>query len=304
MIRIPALLPEEHVYSCFVRGRFLSAQMHLSDKEFFSMNQLPYHWLRSQVPLCGNMNAVLELMSVSLEQQFKLRLLHTPFAPWLLSLPNDLKPSDLTESNVRNNMEESPFNVDKRWKFCPHCLAEDRTTFGVSYWRSFHQLPGVLICEKHKVALHSHAELRYLAFKLPHHFLNGSEELVVDADWQHRWQPFIYKLSRHLQANPEWGRDVPNYIKRQLQIEGVIKSTHRPLFNNLFKSMREDVGMACLAGLFTRFARNNGRMPNILWLTLSGRSQNKGIRHPLYWLAILFWLRDELPELRFLREDR
>lgn len=304
MMRIPPLLPGEHVYSGFVRGRYLSAQMHVSDKVFFELNQLPYHWLRSQTPLCDNLNAVIARMAHSEEEQYQLRLWHTPFAAWLLSLPVDMAPQALTESGVRNNMEESPFNVDKRWKFCPQCAQADRSEFGVSYWHSSHQLLGARVCWRHQCELHSHENLRYLPFKFPHHFLSDSEPLMIDSQWQRDWQSFIYRLSAHLQHNVEWARSVSNLIKTHLGITGMVKHSHRQLFNDMFEQMQCDIGLDCLSGLFTRYARQNGRQPNILWLTLSGYSQARGLHHPLYWLAILFWLRHRLPELGFLNENR
>lgn len=35
-------------------------------------------------------------------------------------------------------------------RFCPECVKEDVDTYGETYWHRIHQLPGVLICPKHK----------------------------------------------------------------------------------------------------------------------------------------------------------
>ncbi|MFC7003013.1 TniQ family protein [Pseudobowmanella zhangzhouensis] len=250
------------------------------------------------------MRETLDIITPEPDKQFALRLNHTPFAPWLLSLPGSMAPHELKEASHRPNTEENPFQVDRRWKYCPNCMQIHKAKFGVSYWRATHQLPGALICEEHGTPLHSHDELRYLAFKLPHHYLHKSQALVLEANWQHDWQSFIYRMSRQLQSNPEWARNVAHCMKSYLGLERVIKHTHRVRFGGFFECMKEDLGQDCLAGLFTRFARGNGRQPNILWLTLSGYSQGKGLRHPLYWLACLFWLRSALPELAFLHEHR
>ena len=38
-------------------------------------------------------------------------------------------------------------------RFCPLCLEEDRNQYGEAYWHRHHQIPGVLVCLKHGVAL-------------------------------------------------------------------------------------------------------------------------------------------------------
>ena len=39
-------------------------------------------------------------------------------------------------------------------RYCPVCLKEDETTYGETYWRRCHQLPGVFVCLKHNHPLH------------------------------------------------------------------------------------------------------------------------------------------------------
>lgn len=64
--------------------------------------------------------------------------------------------------------------------------------------------------------------------------------------------------------------------------------------------MKNDLGPECLSGLFNAYARDYPRKPNILWLSLSEFGQGGSIRHPLYWLSILFWLKNDLPALKAL----
>ena len=58
---------------------------------------------------------------------------------------------------------------------CHMCIQTDKAEFGFAYWRRDHQLPGVLVCQKHGTALLS----------LPHdHDSIGSETLLwPDDDW-------------------------------------------------------------------------------------------------------------------------
>lgn len=41
----------------------------------------------------------------------------------------------------------------KYLRYCSKCLEEDLERYGESYWRRLHQVPGVLICDKHHISL-------------------------------------------------------------------------------------------------------------------------------------------------------
>jgi len=298
-VRFPTLMPGEHIYSALTRARFVNADMHISERRFFEIYSLPFHWLRSQTPLCSNLNAVIGIMTSNTDTQFLLRLKHTPFSPWLLSLPKGLQPSELTSSGHRNNLEENPYSIDKRWKFCPRCASDERKRLGFSYWHSNHQLLGARVCPNHDVALCSHDELRYLNFTLPHHWLNKAEALSCE-QWQLEWQVFIYALSARIQTEPSFAQTLVMEVKKHLNLNHrAIKRSDKPYFDQLSEQMQNELGNACLSGLFVDYASDKHRKVNIPWVTLSGYSQANGIRHPLYWLAILFWLRHKIPGLRY-----
>lgn len=297
-MRLLELFDDEHIYSGLIRSRYLNGQMYMSDRSFFQTHALPYHWLRSQTPLCSNIELVVERFAQEDHAQFRLRLHHTPLAPWLLSYPSDKSPESIKQSGNRNNIEENPFNVDRRWKFCAQCVEQQQKQYGIAYWKSSHQLPGVRICETHKTELQSHDDLRYLNFTLPHHWLKTSKSLLCKDEWQYQWQPFIFNLSRAITLSPAIVPKLQQEIFDYLEIGQPIKRRDKAQFDLLFNQMRQDIGEACLAGLFTAYARELKRSPNILWITLAPFSQSKGLRHPLYWLSILFWLRKQLPSLK------
>ena len=296
-MRFPPLMPDEHIYSALVRARFVNAEMHISEQSFFAMHALPFHWIRSQTPLCSNLNAVIDLMVSKPEDKFLLRLKHTPFAPWLLSLPDGVNALELTSSGHRNNLEENPYSVDRRWKFCPDCARDERKRLGFAYWHASHQLLGARICPTHQVALHSHDELRYLNFTLPYHWLDKASPLSCET-WQVEWQAFIYPLAERIQTEPGFAQRLVVEIKDHLQLAKGIKRSDKPYFDKLSEKMQRELGKDCLVGLFTAYATDKPRKENIPWVALSGYSRAKSIRHPLYWLAILFWLRAQLPALR------
>jgi hypothetical protein len=47
----------------------------------------------------------------------------------------------------------SGFRANHPLKACPHCMYEDRATYGISYWHLHHQFPGVWVCTKHRYPL-------------------------------------------------------------------------------------------------------------------------------------------------------
>lgn len=293
-----SLLPDEHVYSGIVRGRYLSGQMHISNQRFFQINAIPYHLFRSQAPLCSNLHKIISLFGTSKQQRFNVRLAHTPLAPWLFSYEEGRSFEEVECSGNRNNLEENPFNTDRRWKFCPLCSVEQRKHFGVTYWQSPHQLPGARVCHIHLTELHSHDYLRYLDFSLPGHWDEQSSHLPIERAWQAEWQSFIYLISSSVSKNPSLIYQIKAEVYAYLGVTQAIKRSDKPKFDQFMSQMQVELGEECLSGLFRAYAKNGERKPNILWVTLSTFSSSKGIRPPLYWLSILFWLRCELPTLR------
>lgn len=59
---------------------------------------------------------------------------------------------------------------------CPHCVEEDMTFWGFSYWRRTHQLPGLGVCLKHQTAL-LRTDSDSLTRKLPQNALSKAEAL-------------------------------------------------------------------------------------------------------------------------------
>ena len=47
----------------------------------------------------------------------------------------------------------SDLKLNKYFKFCPKCLNEDIEKYGEIYWHRSHQVPGMIVCHKHKVLL-------------------------------------------------------------------------------------------------------------------------------------------------------
>lgn len=48
----------------------------------------------------------------------------------------------------------SSVKLNEYFKFCPQCVEEDMYNFRELYWHRIHQIPGVLVCPKHKTILY------------------------------------------------------------------------------------------------------------------------------------------------------
>lgn len=53
------------------------------------------------------------------------------------------------------NLLPIPVNKNRHLRYCPLCAANDRDTYGETYWHRIHQLPGINICPVHHCYLHN-----------------------------------------------------------------------------------------------------------------------------------------------------
>jgi hypothetical protein len=86
-------------------------------------------------------------------------------APFFNAL-SGLKPSKLGNKSLRHREayeKQLPYRLgSKHLKYCKVCAAEDNANLGYSYWRSSHQLPGVLWCQEHHHPLSFQSKTAYL----------------------------------------------------------------------------------------------------------------------------------------------
>ena len=66
---------------------------------------------------------------------------------------NLMKGSSCTGISGVVGIQMMSINKSKFLKFCPICMQEDIQIYGEYYWHRLHQVPGMLVCPKHKVPL-------------------------------------------------------------------------------------------------------------------------------------------------------
>lgn len=93
-----------------------------------------------------------------------------------------LKPSKAGSKSVRHRQaykRQAPFRLGSKFlKCCKECANEDNANLGFSYWRSSHQLPGMLWCPVHHQPLSWHPTNAHLTN--PHLLSENSCESLVD----------------------------------------------------------------------------------------------------------------------------
>lgn len=67
----------------------------------------------------------------------------------------------------------SPITANRSLKFCYECNMENNRKYGEMYWHRIHQIPGVVICSKHKTLLH---DSQVLVHQYNNHEFQASNE--------------------------------------------------------------------------------------------------------------------------------
>ncbi|UZQ52428.1 TnsD family transposase [Clostridium kluyveri] len=66
----------------------------------------------------------------------------------------------------------SSISLNQYFKFCPQCIKEDMKRYGELYWHRVHQVPGVLVCPRHKNPLYD-SQVPVRGFN-KHEYINAS----------------------------------------------------------------------------------------------------------------------------------
>ena len=135
--------------------------------------------------------------------------------------------------------------------FCEHCVADDVESYGMSYWRRGHQIPGVLWCSKHR------EPLRYVdrasAFQRPPSALVGVA-IGVSPGWVEELMgnPYLQRYADVCSCLMERDRPfdvavVSHVLKGEARAQG-FQASGRPVKRPLLSDMAiEKVGRKWLA---------------------------------------------------------
>ncbi len=221
---------------------------------------------------------------------------HTAFGLWAISL--QLKEfGDWKQNNaqlVKCGLDPNKFAFHSSWKYCSSCISEDTNIYGHSIWHVKHQLPSITHCYKHQLPLLSDrtklSDLRSSSLPqmydlLPHKFEN--ETLMIE------WSEFILTMFDRLNLNPKLGGILRERTLNYLDISSDLRLKDKPTVLTIQKKMDSEVPIELLEYLFLFYSQEFKRHHSILWNTL-GYSVYEKAKHPVYWLIILYWLKDKI----------
>jgi transposase len=75
------------------------------------------------------------------------------------------------------SVSANKFILPENHRYCPYCVEDDYDMYGVSYWHTEHQIPGVQICAKHNCYLQKQRKRRRL-FALPRNNDKSSKNIL------------------------------------------------------------------------------------------------------------------------------
>ena len=159
MIFFPTIYEDELLYSAIARYHNRSANIAIRHtyREVFNREHItsiiyfPSHIenMIKNMPL-GCKYTVNEIINKHTLYPFFTAFMNEDLSTRIFNL---MKGSSCTGISGVVGIQMMSINKSKYLKFCPICMQEDIEKYGECYWHRLHQVPGVLVCPKHKVTL-------------------------------------------------------------------------------------------------------------------------------------------------------
>jgi hypothetical protein len=201
----PQPYEDELLYSILARYHIRSGNISpkATMKELFGSNTLT-----AVVDLPSNIENLIKNMPVGARYTTEeLIFNHTLYSFYSAFLPP--KRAELVLSSMKGNkggdihtrvgIMASSISSKPYLQFCPKCLKEDKARYGEFYWHRVHQVPGVVVCPKHKVLLRNSKVSVHSQNK--HEYVSANEEncradgsIIFDEDNEIR----IIELSKRM----------------------------------------------------------------------------------------------------------
>lgn len=220
---------------------------------------------------------------------------NSPLALWSLSHGSDFFESWKKDNHLRLTpvFEPNKLAMPVAWSYCSACAKEDREKYGFSYWHTEHQIPGSILCGKHQGTLITHRQkLTDLGqATLPHTYSFPNESSY--SDWMSDWNNFILKVFKMLSDDPMLADKLKSQVPKILGLPVIKGQTGNKVFIEHQLKLDAEVPTELLEYLFKFYTQTFKRPPMILRSTLGFKVYDKG-KHPIYWLVILYWLKDEI----------
>jgi hypothetical protein len=284
--------PDEHLLSAWMRHNFRCGFAYFSFERCLDYWGLPIQHLKAQ-RISGNiLNKIIAQVTNNDIDRLPVLLERTNLRLWQLSegYTDDL--SLLENLMPRANLENNEFLFSTSWHLCTQCIEEERQQLGYSYWHQSHQRPSMTHCLKHEIPLKTHKSLSSIdKLALPNSYLE--EELVVYQNCNEllEWSLFIDMINKSLILDASLPEKLKRQMKHQLGLPDIGKFNDKERYQRITEKMFADIGEILTKHLFKKV---NGKNRNIIWIIFSGRQTRESILPPVYWLVVIFWLKDKL----------
>ncbi len=181
----PNPYPDELLYSVVARYHVRSGNktFRQTHEELFETIELQ----PDKIILPNNLNFLVSQLpegsKLTVESLIKRNTLY-PFFRTFLTPIEIYSFKNLLREKSSNSISQAAKISDKErnevLKFCPKCRVEDEQKYGEAYWHRQHQIPGMLLCLKHQVALVDSQVL--LENKQIHYYAASQVKLEVDTN--------------------------------------------------------------------------------------------------------------------------
>lgn len=155
----PTPYPDELLYSILARYHIRSGNFSPKATLFDLFGSTS---VSSVVDLPGHLDALVDNMPPgSVFSAESILFNHTLFPFYAPFLPPEraseilscMKGSSGGSIHGKAGIMASNFEIPRFLRFCPTCFLEDTEIYGEPYWHRLHQVPGVLVCQKHLTVL-------------------------------------------------------------------------------------------------------------------------------------------------------
>jgi hypothetical protein len=232
---------------------------------------------------------------------------NTAYPLWLLSEPdislqNTISGIEASKLNEHQHMNERLLLAfSQSWHACPTCIIHDVKNYGIPYWHNKHQLPSVVTCYKHhQILVKPKGNVKNLKDLILPNIIKSWEPVIEKPNTVIiKWSEACIKLfealirDRQLAYTLRSKIDQLTYVNSHYRIQKIKWCTQN---THLFEKA---LGPSLLHHLFKGYSiYSDRRKPQILASVLASNHKENIVRNPVYWIAIAYWLRDKLPEIR------
>ena len=289
-------LEGEHMYSWLVRLYRLSGFP--SFTAFQTSIGLNSRFLKSQEVFGDTMLKCVHLLPGNNVENL---LSHSSLAIWRLSLPDlDSHQFNKNQDSLVHQLhmnEQLIFNFDTSWHSCSSCRIENMRDYGTTYWHAQHQLPSVYTCLTHSTILdRASTPIKNLFTSvLPHDVEKWHPCVNSVPQTLTQWQAFFVNTYFACTTNNQYASELRRKLEKRLGLCNKSIANRKKICHDLIPSFECSLGDDILNYLFRDHAKPNLRgETNILISFLANSYKSVGVRNPVYWIAVAYWLKDEI----------